>query len=597
MPGVQVTSPTLIRGREAFQRKAWKDAHAFLLAADREAPLTLEDLERLGEAAYLVGLVADTTSIQERAHREALRSGNPCRAAWHAFWLGLSLLDRGEQAQAGGWFARADRILDDAGVDCVERGYLLMPSALGSVAQGDHEAAFATYVAASAIAERFGDTDLATLARLGQGEEKIALGDVRAGVELLDEAMVAVRADQVSPIVVGIVYCSVIDTFQAIFDVRRAQEWTTALSRWCDSQPDLVPYRGQCRLQRARLMQLRGDWRDADEEARLAREWLSRPSAGDPAIGEAVYQQAELHRLQGRLADAETGYREASRHGRRPEPGLALLRLAQGQVRPALASVRRALAEAPDPPTRSRLLEPAVEIALAAGDIEGARRTAEELGELAASLDAPLLQAMAARANGAVLLEAGQWEVAIGVLRSAWSAWQAIGAPYEAARAQVLVARACRALDDEDAAAMELDAARRVFDDLSAAPDLAAVEFACPGVVDSESRRAHRPRARGSSPRRVGPDESSDRFRPRPEREDRGPSRCQHLHEARSVIAGGGDGLRVRAGSGPRARLGSRDAFPTCQRSRIWFTTWAASRPTPPRSADAAEWRNGRPTK
>jgi tetratricopeptide (TPR) repeat protein len=228
MPGTQMTSPALIRGREASQEKAWKDAHAFLHAADKEAPLGVDDLERLGEAAYLLGHVADAASTQERAHREALRSGDLCRAVRHAFWLGLGLLDQGEHAQAGGWFARAERILHDADVDCVERGYLLMPSALGSVTQGDHETAFATYVEASTIAERFGDADLATLARVGQGEEKIALGDVRAGVALLDEAMVAVRADEVSPIVVGIVYCSVIDTFQAIFDIRRAQEWTTA---------------------------------------------------------------------------------------------------------------------------------------------------------------------------------------------------------------------------------------------------------------------------------------------------------------------------------------------------------------------------------
>ena len=476
MPGVQVTSTTLSRGREAFQRKAWNDARAFLLAADEEAPLALEDLEWLGEATYLLGLPADAAAIQERAHREAVRRGDPRRAAWHAFWLGLSLLDRGDQAQAGGWFARAERILDEAGEDCVERGYLLMPSALENAAQGDHEAALAAYVAAAAIAERFGDTDLATLARLGQGEERIALGDVRPGVALLDEAMVAVRADQVSPIVVGIVYCSVVDTVQSIFDIRRAQEWTAALSRWCEAQPDLVPYRGQCRLHRAQLLQLSGDWRDAGEEARLAREWLSRPPAEDPAVGEAYYRQAELHRLQGRLADAEAGYREASRHGRRPEPGLALLRLSQGRLGPALASIRRALAEATDSSARTRLLEPAVEIALAAGDADTARGAADELRGLAASLGAPLLVAMAVRADGAVVLEAGQAGKALGILRSAWSAWQSLGAPYEAARVRVLIARACQALDDEDSAAMELDAARRTFNELGAVPDVAGVD-------------------------------------------------------------------------------------------------------------------------
>ena len=471
-----MTSSILERGREAFQRKAWRDVYAFLSAAAQEAPVGIEDLERLGEAAYLLGRVTDAVAIQERAHREALAGGDRCRAARHAFWLGLGHLDRGEPAQAGGWFGRAERVLDEAGDKCVERGYLVMASALQWAGEGDREAALAAYLEASAIAERFGDADLATLARLGQGEEKIALGDLRAGVALLDEVMVAVRADEVSSIVAGIVYCSVIETFQAIFDLRRAQEWTTALTRWCESQPDLVPYRGQCRLHRARLMQLRGDWRDADEEARLARESLARPSPGDPLIGEAFYRQAELHRLQGRLREAEAGYREASRHGRRPEAGLALLRLAQGEIRPALASIRRALSEAADRPTRSGLLEPAVEIAVAAGDVEGARRAADELRELAAGLGAPLLEAMAARAEGAVLLEAGEAETALGILRSAWSAWQALGAPYEAARVRVLIARACRALDDDDAAALELDAARRVFADLGATPDVGAVD-------------------------------------------------------------------------------------------------------------------------
>jgi ATP/maltotriose-dependent transcriptional regulator MalT len=471
-----MTSPTLQRGREAFHRKAWKDAHALLSAVDEESPLGLEDLERLGMAAYLIGSLGEAAAIQERAHREAVRSGDHRRAARHAFWLGLGLGDAGEYAQAGGWFARAKRILDDAGVDCVERGYLLVPSALRSVEEGDHQAALAAYAAAAAIADRFGDADLTTLARVGQGEEKIALGDIRAGVALLDEVLVMLTADEVSPIVVGIVYCSVVDTFQVIFDVRRAQEWTTAMIRWCESQPDLVPFRGQCRLHRARLMQLRGDWHEAAEEARQAREWLSRPSPGDPVMGEAFYQQAELHRLQGRLAAAEAGYREASVHGRRPEPGLALLRLRQGQLPVALASIRRALAEAADRPTRSRLLEAAVEVELAAGGVEDARHLADELREISASFGAPLLHAMAARAEGATLLEAGEAESAVGVLRTAWSAWRSLGAPYEAARARVLIARACRALGDEEAARMELDAARRVFAELGAAPDVEAVD-------------------------------------------------------------------------------------------------------------------------
>ncbi len=313
-----------------------------------------------------------------------------------------------------------------------------------------------------------------TIALMGRGRTSIFLGRTAEGVALLDEAMVAVTAGEVSPIIAGDIYCSVIEACQEIFDLRRAQEWTAALGEWCEAQPDLVLYRGQCLVHRAEIMQLHGTWSDAMHEAERACERLAQPP-GQPAIGAALYQVAELHRLRGEFVKAEDAYRRASQHGREPQPGLALLRLAQGQVDAARATIRRVVDEAQDRVTRSRLLAPYVEILLASGDVDAARAAADELSEIASNLDAPLLRAAAAHSQGAVLLAEEDAPAALAALRDAGAAWQELEAPCEAARVRVLVGLACRRLGDEDTAAMELDAARQAFGELGAAPDLAHV--------------------------------------------------------------------------------------------------------------------------
>ncbi len=470
------TDDTPDRGRESFGRHAWGDAYAQLSAADHEAPLEPGDLELLATAAYLVGRDADSEHVWARAHHEFLSRGDTRRAARCALWLAFVLLSTGEMVRGGGWVARAGRLLDDGQHDCVERGYLLVPIGMRNLlVEGDGAAAYATFSQAAEIGDRFGDPDLAAFAQHGRGQALIMLGEVADGMAVLDDVMVAVTAGEVSPILAGTIYCGVIETCQEMFDLRRAQEWTAALNDWCATQPDLVPYRGQCLVYRAELMQFHGQWSDALEEAQRARERLSQ-QPGQPAVGMAFFRLAELHRLRGEFGKAKEAYRKANQWGRNPQPGLALLRLAQGQIGAAESAIRHVMDEAQDRVTRSKALSAYVEIMLAADDTPAARTAADELSQIADGIDSPPLHAVAAHVQGAVALAEGDARAALASLRQAWTAWQELEAPYEAGRVRVLIALACRQLGDVDTAEMELDAARWAFRQLGAAPDLALVE-------------------------------------------------------------------------------------------------------------------------
>lgn len=470
----------VVRGRDAFNRQAWKRAYEDLAGADKEEPLAVDDLERLASAAYLVGRPEQSFEVWARAHQECARVGEVARAARCAFWIAFGLLNNGELARGGGWVDRAQRLLDGRKLDCVERGYLRYASALRSVFSGDVVSALDGFTRAAGMGERFLDPELTTLARIGQGRCLIYAGRIEEGVALLDEAMVAVGAREVSPIAVGDAYCTVIEGCQEVFDVRRVQEWTAAFTRWCDGEPDVVLYRGQCLVHRADIMKLHGAWEEALEGLAVAMGRLADGSAA-PVLGVATYLRGEILLLRGELAAAEDAFNAANALGRDPQPGLALLRKAQGRADAAEAMLRRALEEAGDPVTRAPLLGPFVEVVLAAGgDLAAARSASDELTRLAADLGKPLLEALAAQASGSVLLADGDPGGALVALRRAWRGWCALEAPHGAARTRVLIARACRALGDGDGAEIELDAARRVFAELGARPDLTDVDPVVP---------------------------------------------------------------------------------------------------------------------
>jgi ATP/maltotriose-dependent transcriptional regulator MalT len=363
---------------------------------------------------------------------------------------------------------------------------LLLPAAEQCLAEGNGEAAQGAARRAAAIGSRFGDADLSACSRHLEGRALIQQRQIKSGLVLLDEAMLAVVAGELSPIMTGLIYCSVIEACQQVYALSRAREWTSALSRWCEQQPQMVAFTGTCLVHRAEILQFGGAWPNAMTEARRACE-RSQQANRDPP-GAALYQQAEIHRFRGEYAAAEEAYRQASQLGCEPQPGLALLRMAQGRTDAARASVRRLLKSSTDPLQRTRLLPACIEIMLATGDLEDARNACRELEEIAEHIDTDALRAMALHSRGALELAEGNAQAALVTLRRAFEAWQRIEAPYTAARARLLMGQACRSVGDEEAAALEFSGARSALDQLGATPDLRLLD-----AVQSDALPIHRP--------------------------------------------------------------------------------------------------------
>jgi DNA-binding NarL/FixJ family response regulator len=464
-------SPELVRAREAYARRAWDDAYQLFEAVDRVAPLGCDDLSMYSWSAGLSGRDRELLLILERTY-QVLLEDDPLMAARAGFWLGYRLSALGEFGQASGWFARVERLLEREGKPCAVSGYLRIPETMRHLLQNELDAAFASAAEAARIGEQFAEPDLVALARSLQGRVRLRQGSIREGLALLDEAMVTVRTGGDAPIVPAIVYCILIEGCRQVYALDRCREWTAVLSSWCESQPQLVAFNGVCMVHRVEVMEMNGQWDAALEEVRRACRRLAQTP--DPfATPAAHYQKAEMHRLRGEVDPAEASYLEAHRLGREPQPGMSLLRLAQGRGDAALVSLRRALAASAEPLQRARLLPAMVEIALAAGEVEEAARASSELEALSDRFESEVLAAIAAHARGTVLLARGEPQRALDALRPALVVWQRLGAPYLAARVRVSAGLACRALGDEDGAALELAAARRVFEELGARPDLA----------------------------------------------------------------------------------------------------------------------------
>ncbi len=477
-------------GRNYYQRRSWADAYNALSLADQEAPLRAEDLELLAMAAYLLGRDDEYLRTLERAHHAHVNAGQCARAVRCAFWLGFRLLMRGETGRATGWFSRAQRLLERDARECAERGYLLLPVVEQRLESGDFETAYAAAADAAAIGDRCGDADLIVCARHQQGRIRLLQGQIETGLALLDETMLAVTAGELSSLVTGLMYCSVIQACQQVYALDRTREWTAALAQWCEGQPDMVAFAGVCQVHRAEIMQLQGAWSDAIEEARRA---CARSQGIDQrATAAALYQQAEIHRLKGAFAAAEEAYRAASQLGLEPQPGLALLRLVQGRSDAAVTAIRRVASTTANRLKRMGLLHAYIEIMLAAGDVQDARAACRELEDTARSFNTDVPDAIAAQARGAVDLAEGDAQAALGSLRRAFEVWQTIQAPYEAARVRVLIGLACRALEDEDGADLEFDAARCIFERLGAKPDLARIDTLTKGAISSNTRRLTR---------------------------------------------------------------------------------------------------------
>jgi DNA-binding NarL/FixJ family response regulator len=468
---VSDTDSDIDRAREALSRGAWAEAYERFQAADRTV-LTPRDLEGLADAAWWISKLDESLDARHLAYAAYAADGDEIAAGAAAARLAIEHFVREETSVGGGYLMRAQRHLQDQH-ESPEQGFLAMVEANVARFSGDLDGARASARRAIEVGRRFGDRDLVAMAVHSEGLALIDAGEIRAGLALLDEAMTAVLAGDLSPYFTGIIYCNLIQACLELGDIRRAGEWNDAARLWCDAlQPD-SPFPGMCRVNRAELARLRGAWPEAEAEADRAAEELAAIEPGLAAS--ALGQVGEVRRRRGDLDGAGSAFDHAGALGADPQPGLALLRLAQGKIDAARTGLRLALAGEHQPARRARLLAAQVEVALAARDIDDARSAADELRALADGTETPAFAAAADAAAGAVALADGQPVPAMEVLRRACAAWQTLQLPYEAARTRVQCALAIRAVGDEEGARQELRAALTAFERLGAGPDAAEV--------------------------------------------------------------------------------------------------------------------------
>jgi DNA-binding NarL/FixJ family response regulator len=456
----------LATARAAFVAHHWTGAHECFLIARQEAPLTPDDLNALASASWWLGLIDESIAVGEEAYARYLEVSNHRRAAMRAFEIAYAYFLRGNQAVGGGWLGRAQRLLADE-PDCPEQGYLLYFTVETSLDGGEETMAKARQV--QDFGRRHADRNLVAAGMVAEGRVLIKLGRAQEGVALLDEGMLEASAEDMAPSWAGNIYCHLMAACYELGDIRRASAWTRSTAEWCDRMAPAVLFQGICRVHRAQVMQISGAWTQAQDEAERVCQDIAHIHVG--TVAEAHYQIGEIRRLRGDLEGAEDAYRQGHHLGRDPQPGLALLRLAQGHTESAAALIRSALAGVTDRLARARLLAAQVEIAIAAGDPASASVAADELDAVASAYRSSGLQAAAKRSRGAVLLATGRTEEALSTLRLACSGWTELEAPYDCAKVRVLLARAYRELGDIDSSERELDAARSAFEALGAELD------------------------------------------------------------------------------------------------------------------------------
>jgi ATP/maltotriose-dependent transcriptional regulator MalT len=481
----------LERARHAVQRESWAEAYDELAAVDL-SDLAPRDLEALADAAWWLSKSEESIVARQQAYAAYSDAGEEARAAYMAARLGVEHFQRGEPAVGAGWLMRAHRHLD-AQPDCAEHGFLAVVEATVARFGGDLDRAHQLATRATEIGRRFRHPDVLALAVHTNGLILISQGRETEGVAMLDEAMTAVVAGELSSYFTGVVYCNVIEACLELADVRRAGEWSEAARAWCESLPPESPYPGLCRINRAEVARLRGAWAEAEAEALRASEELMR---FDPmAAASAFYEAGEIRRRTGNDAGAEEAFTRARELGFDPQPGLALLRLEQGKVGAAQTGLRIAVAGGEgNSLRRARLLMAQVDVALAAHDRETARSARDELAELARDSGRPALAAAAKSADAALRLAEADVTGALESSRRAVAIWQELKLPYEAAQARLSYGLAVRAAGDEEDARSELRAALATFERLGASPDARRTE----GLL-----REPRELPRGLSPREV----------------------------------------------------------------------------------------------
>jgi DNA-binding CsgD family transcriptional regulator len=469
-------SALLDEARAAHALRDWPRARELFGAASARGELQADDLYALSDAAWWLGDNEAVLEACERAYRAYLESEQPRRAALAALDIAAVLFLRGDGSLASGWVSRAGRLLEGQ-PEAAEHGYLVylleVEGPLGGIASSEHgafERLLASARRVQEIGRRHGDRTLMAVGTLGEGRALVKVGHVAQGMALLDETLLAALAEELIPAWTGNIYCHLIEAAEEIGDLRRARDWTDALTRWLATMPAAVVFTGICRVHRSRVHQQSGAWDEAEREA--ARVCAELGGLHVAAAAKAHYQVGEIRRLRGDLAGAEAAYQEAHALGRDPQPGLALLRLSQGRAEVASVSIRTALLAERNRLVRARLLAAQVEIALATGDPDQARAASGELDGIAALYGTCGIEVTARHARGAILLAEGRPHEALPVLRDACRSWSDVDAPYDCARVRLLLVHAYRLLGDEDAAARELEVAVTALERLGAVTDL-----------------------------------------------------------------------------------------------------------------------------